>query len=73
MFFYILLLCFYNSFALRRALEDIGLVLKIRGGNRRILRGDEVIIDITKTYNSVRLVNFLRGYTYTMEGDFFGD
>lgn len=70
-------LCFYDPVLLGKALEDIGLVLEIQGGNRfqesrRILSGNEVIIDITKTDSSVKLENLLRGYTYTMEGKFFG-
>ena len=66
-------LCFYDPFLLGKALEDGGLVLEIQDGNRRILRGNEVIINIIKTGNTVRLENHLRGYAYTLEGDFHGN
>jgi len=73
-------LCFYDPVLLNRSLKDCGLVLEItydsssdgyrRHGTRRILSGNEVIIEIIKTGNTVELVNHLRGYSYTMEGDF---
>ena len=63
-------LCFYDPFLLGKTLNDIGLVLEVRDGNRRIFSGNEVIIEIEKTENYVKLVNNLRGYTYTLEGDF---
>ena len=62
--------CFYDPFLLDKSLEDSGLVLEIQGGNRRILSGNEVIIEIIKTDNTVKLVNYLREYAYTLEGDF---
>jgi len=63
-------LCFYNTFALRDALEDSGLSFETTGNSRRILQGENVIIEIEKNQNTVRLVNHLRGYAYTLEGDF---
>ena len=63
-------LCFYDPFLLGKSLEDSGLVLEIQEGSRRILSGNKVIIEIIKTGNTVRLENHLRGYAYTLEGDF---
>ena len=63
-------LCFYDPFLLDKSLKDIGLVLEIKDGRRRILNGNEVIIEIKKTENTVELVNHLRKYAYTLEGDF---
>jgi hypothetical protein len=69
-------LCFYDPFLLAKSLKDCGLVLEIEDdslsgtGSRRILNKNKVIIEIMKTENSVRLENHLRGYTYTMAGDF---
>jgi hypothetical protein len=66
-------LCFYDPLLLGKSLEDSGLVLEIQDGGRRILNGNEVIIDIIKTENTVSLENHLRGYSYTLEGDFHGN
>ena len=63
-------LCFYDTVPLRRALEDSGLSLEVHGNIRRIYDGRDLIIEIERTHNKVRLVNHLRGYTYTLEGDF---
>jgi hypothetical protein len=63
-------LCFYQTPALRRALEGCGLSLEDTGDSRRILQGKTAIIKIEKTRNAVRFDNYLRGYTYTLEGDF---
>jgi hypothetical protein len=63
-------LCFYSAPALHQALEDCGLLLENTENSRRILRGENVIIEIEKNQNTVRLVNHLRGYAYTLEGDF---
>ena len=63
-------LCFYDPVLLRRALEDSGLNLEIKHNTRRIFDGRNLIIEIGKTHNKVRLVNHLRGYSYTLEGDF---
>ncbi|MDR2718913.1 MAG: DUF3261 domain-containing protein [Treponema sp.] len=63
-------LCFYNTSALRQALEDCGLLLETSENSRRILQGKTVIIEIEKNQNTVRLINHLRGYAYTLEGNF---
>jgi len=65
-------LCFYRASALRQALEDCGLSFENTENGRRILRGETPIIeiDIEKGKNTVRLVNHLRKYSYTMEGIF---
>ena len=63
-------LCFYDPLLLSKSLGDSGLVLEINNGNRRILSGNDIIIEINKTENSVKLVNNLRGYSYTLEGNF---
>ena len=63
-------LCFYDPLLLDKSLKDSGLVLEIMEENRRILCKSEVIIEIKKTENTVELVNYLRGYAYTLEGDF---
>lgn len=63
-------LCFYDPLLLSRALEDCGLVLEDGEGARRILKGKDLIIEIEKKAGVVRLTNHLRGYAYTLEGDF---
>ena len=63
-------LCFYDPVLLGKSLKDSGLILEIKDGNRRILNGNKVIIEIKKTENTVELVNHLRKYVYTLEGDF---
>jgi len=63
-------LCFYNPVLLRRALEKCGLVLEMQGNTRRVLSGRKLITEIEKAHNAVRLVNHLRGYAYTLEGNF---
>jgi hypothetical protein len=63
-------LCFYDPSLLDKSLKDSGLVLETQNGSRRILSGNEVIIEIKKTENTVRLENHLRRYVYTLEGDF---
>jgi len=63
-------LCFYNAIALHQALEDCGLFFEDTGNSRRILQGKTLVIEIEKNTNTVRLVNHLRGYTYTLEGNF---
>jgi len=63
-------LCFYDPFLLDMSLKDCGLILETKDGSRRILNGNEVIIDIKKTKNTVELVNHLRRYSYALEGDF---
>ena len=63
-------LSFYDPHFLRLALEKSGLFLEIEGNNRRIYEKNELIVEIIKNDNSVTLINHLRGYTYTMVGDF---
>jgi hypothetical protein len=63
-------LCFYNTPALRHALEECGLSLENMENSRRIFHGKTVIIEIEKNKNAVKFVNHLRGYAYTLEGDF---
>jgi len=63
-------LCFYNSLLLGRALEDCRLLLETSGAGRRVLRGKELIYEIEKEADAIRLTNYLRGYAYTLEGDF---
>jgi len=65
-------LCFYKAAALRQALEKCGLSFEDNWTNRRILQGKNVIIEIDKTRNVVRFVNYLRGYLYILEGNFEG-
>ena len=63
-------LCFYNPIMLGRALEENGLALEIRNNTRRISKGNNLIIEIIKTDNSILFLNHHRGYIYTIEGDF---
>jgi hypothetical protein len=63
-------LCFYDPVLLRRALQESGLSLEIQGDTRRVFDGRNLIIEIERTHNKVSLVNHLRGYAYTLEGDF---
>jgi len=63
-------LCFYSAAALRKAVEDCGLSFDNSGNSRRIFKGKTVIIEIEKSRNTVKLTNHLRGYKYTLEGNF---
>jgi hypothetical protein len=63
-------LCFYSAASVAHALEESGLSFEETETGRRVLNGNIVIIEITKSQNVVRFVNHLRGYVYTMEGDF---
>jgi len=63
-------LCFYNAPAVRQALEDCGLSFEDNWTNRRILQDKTVIIEIEKTRNIVKFVNYLREYLYILEGNF---
>ena len=63
-------LCFYDPDLLGSALKDCGLVLETRNDDRRIFKGKNLIIEIEKTFGAVKLVNHLRGYSYTLEGEF---
>ncbi|MCL2294654.1 MAG: DUF3261 domain-containing protein [Spirochaetes bacterium] len=62
--------CFYDPLLLRQALEDGGHTLEIQGNFRRIFHGEDLIIEIERTERMVRLQNHLRGYSYTIEGNF---
>lgn len=63
-------LCFYDPLLLRGALKECGLAFETDGNTRRILKGKKIIIEIEKTEKAVKLINHLRGYTYTLEGDY---
>jgi hypothetical protein len=77
--------CFYDFEALRAALaadsqSGTKLVLERSFGTapppgeqtelRRIYEGDKVLIEIEKTPSRLRYTNRLRGYSYTITGDF---
>jgi hypothetical protein len=64
-------LCFYDPILLGKSLKDSGLIFETKDGNRRILNGTDVIIEINKTKNSIELVNHLRKYAFFLEGDFY--
>ena len=61
-------LCYYNAPALRKALESCGLSLDETGNVRRVYKGKNLVMEIEKNQNTVKLVNHYRGYTYTLEG-----
>jgi hypothetical protein len=68
-------LCFYSAALVGKALEDCGLNLEVETGEqgaetRRVFQGKELIVEIEKTTSLIRFVNHLRGYAYTLEGDF---
>jgi len=63
-------LCYYSAPALRQALENCGLSFEYTENSRRIFQGKKIIIEIEKKQNTVRLVNHLRKYSYTLEGIF---
>jgi hypothetical protein len=63
-------LCFYDPIMLREALKKCGLIFEADERSRRVLEGKFVIIEIIKDQNIVQIKNHLRGYTYTLEGDF---
>ena len=63
-------LCFYDTVLLARALKNCGLDMESSGSARRVLRGKNLIYEIEKNNEEVRLTNHLRGYAYTLEGDF---
>ena len=63
-------LCFYDAGALVKILKESGLSFKETETSRYVYNGDAVIIEITKEKNIIRFVNHLRGYAYTLEGDF---
>jgi hypothetical protein len=63
-------LCFYKAAAIRKALENCGLVLETGEAIRRIKQGNNVIIEIELRPDTVIYKNNLRGYGYTLEGGF---
>jgi hypothetical protein len=63
-------LCFYDPDLVRAALKDCNLVLETENNQRRIFDGKSLIIEIEKTSGAVKIVNHLRGYSYTLEGEF---
>ncbi len=63
-------LCFYDPDIVRRALKDCGLVLETQSNFRRIFEGKSLIIEIERASGAVKFVNHLRGYSYTLEGEF---
>ena len=63
-------LCFYNVDSVQMALKKCGLYMETTGTTRRIFQGKNLIYEITGNSGSISLVNHLRGYTYTLEGEF---
>jgi hypothetical protein len=71
-------LCFYRSDTVSRALENCGLRFlaeqRIDDGeaveSRVVSDGKKNIIEIEKRKKSVRFTNHVRGYRYTLEGNF---
>lgn len=72
-------LCFYRVDAVSQALKNCGLGFRTEGpmndpGGSAEIRvvsdGNRDIIEIEKTKNAVRYINHVRGYAYTLEGDF---
>jgi hypothetical protein len=63
-------LCFYDPIMLSIALKNCGLAFESNESYRRVLQGKNVIIEIKKNQNIVQIKNHLRGYAYTLEGDF---
>jgi len=66
-------LSFYNAAALASALEAGGLTFEEAGTARRVFEGGTLIVEIERSRTVVRLVNHLRGYSLTLEGDFERD
>ncbi|GHV28170.1 hypothetical protein AGMMS4952_11180 [Spirochaetia bacterium] len=72
--------CFYRVDALVRALKDSGLTMVVaiydsvtpEGGKevRTIYSGRKRIIEIVKTRKLIQYTNFLRDYSYTLQGAF---
>jgi hypothetical protein len=68
-------LCFYGTKEVAGALKKGGLSLETENDGRgreirRIADEKSTIIEIEKTAGAVRYVNKLRGYSYTLEGEF---
>jgi hypothetical protein len=68
--------CFYRVDALKTALGKLKLDVEIQNGSdwpreiRRIRDRKKVIIEIEKSSGALKYTNFLRGYGYTLLGDF---
>jgi hypothetical protein len=66
--------CFYRAESLSRALKEGGLTLRVEQGAGREIRtiaeGKKTVIVIEKTEKAVRYTNYLRGYAYTLAGNF---
>jgi hypothetical protein len=68
--------CFYRVDALKAALGKLKLDVEIQDGSdlireiRRIRDKKKVIIEIEKSSGALKYTNFLRGYGYTLLGDF---
>jgi hypothetical protein len=63
-------LCFYDPLMLREALKNCGLAFEADETSRRVMEGKNIIINIEKNQNIIQIKNHLRGYVYTLEGDF---
>ena len=63
-------LSFYNAASVGKALRDIGLSFEETENSRRVLQRNNVIIEIIKSPSVIQIINHLRGYIYTLEGDF---
>jgi hypothetical protein len=63
-------LCFYDPVLLSEALKKCGLIFEANEKARRVLERKNIIIEIEKNQNIVQIKNHLRGYAYTLEGDF---
>ena len=63
-------LCFYNAASLGKALQESGLSFQETENGRRVLQRNSAIIEIIFSPNIIKITNHLRGYTFTLEGDF---
>jgi hypothetical protein len=64
--------CFYQVPALRRALEGISIETEGEQNTERrfFYEGNKLLIEIEKKPGSVEYTNHLRGYSYSILGDF---
>ena len=66
--------CFYSADALLKSLEKTGFDFsenkKGSGKSRLIMKDKKTIIEINYNLNYIRLNNHLRGYSYTLQGEF---
>ena len=63
-------LCFYETLSLKKALNECDLELSTQENFRRVYDGRKLIIEIERNPAFIRFRNFLRGYSYTINGDF---